>query len=273
MRLQKFLARAGAASRRGSENLMTAGRVTVNGQVVTELGFKVDPSIDEVRIDGLLLRLSDTYSYLMLNKPSGYLTTMDDPQGRSTVAELVPVKQHPGLFPVGRLDYDTTGLLLFMTNGELAYQLLHPRHKVEKRYLATVDGVLTEKDAEQLRQGVALHDGLTAPAKIVILEVQAKRLSARELHQVEQGGVSTEQTVVSCTITEGRKRQVKRMFAQVGHPVLELRRDAFGALELGDLAPGQWRYLTADEVQALADRTGGAQMDAHSKLGKNLPLT
>ncbi len=251
MRLQKFLARAGAASRRGSENLMTAGRVTVNGQVITELGFKVDPQVDEVRIDGLLLQLKDKNAYLMLNKPAGYLTTMDDPQGRPTVAELVPVKEHPGLFPVGRLDYDTTGLLLFMTDGELAHQLLHPRHKVGKRYQVIVDGLLTEAEADRLRKGVVLYDGPTAPAIIEIDEVQAKRLNARERLRVEEGSLAGEQTRVSCTITEGRKRQVKRMFNHVGHPVLELQRQAFGVLELGDLPLGEWRYLTDLEVAAL----------------------
>lgn len=256
MRLQKFLARAGAASRRGSENLMTAGRVTVNGQVITELGFKVDPEGDEVRIDGRLMRLEDKNAYLMLNKPDGYLTTMDDPQGRPTVAELVPVADHPGLFPVGRLDFDTTGLLLFMTDGELAHQLLHPKHKVGKRYKAVVDGVLAQVDADRLRAGVVLHDGPTAPALIEVGEVQAKSLNARERMRVVEGSLEGEQTLVSCTITEGRKRQVKRMFNHVGHPVLQLQRQAFGPLELGDLPIGEWRYLTEAEVEALRMASG-----------------
>ncbi|HBT95600.1 MAG TPA: rRNA pseudouridine synthase [Coriobacteriia bacterium] len=254
MRLQKFLARAGAASRRGSEDLMTAGRVTVNGEVVTELGSKVDPTRDIVCIDGKPISLADKNIYLMLSKPAGYLTTMDDPQGRPTVKELVPTGEYPGLFPVGRLDYDTTGLLLFMTDGELAHKLLHPRHEVPKRYFAVVDGELHEKDADKLRKGVELYDGPTRPAKIVIGKTEKKHLNPREKRRLaEDGSFSPWQTAVHCTITEGRKRQVKRMFAHVGHPVLTLKREAFGPVELGDLEPGTWRHLTEKELAALAE--------------------
>ena len=159
MRLQKFLARAGAASRRGSENLMTAGRVTVNGEVVTELGSKVDPLVDEVAVDGAVVRLADGPVTIMLHKPAGFVTTMSDPQGRPTVAELVPTERYPGLFPIGRLDFDTTGLLLFSTDGELGNGLLHPKHHVTKRYLACVEGRPTERDLEFLRRGIELDDG------------------------------------------------------------------------------------------------------------------
>jgi 23S rRNA pseudouridine2605 synthase len=259
LRLQKFLARAGAASRRGSEDLMTAGRVTVNGELVTELGSKVNPATDEVRIDGVLIRLTDENTYLMLNKPAGFLTTMDDPQGRPTVRELIPHTEYPGLFPVGRLDYDTTGLLLFMTDGELAHTLLHPRHKVVKRYRALVDGSLTEEAAAQLRKGVVLHDGLTQPALIEVGVAEKKRLSPRERLRLEEDeNFSPWQTTVWCSITEGRKRQVKRMFSHIGHPVLALEREAFGPLELGALKPGQWRHLTAEELTALRQSSTGA---------------
>jgi 23S rRNA pseudouridine2605 synthase len=234
---------------------MTAGRVTVNGVVVSELGSKVDPLRDEVCIDGRPLALSDGNTYLMLNKPAGYLTTMDDPQGRPTVRELIPHQEYPGLFPVGRLDYDTTGLLLFMTDGELAHILLHPKHKVAKRYVALVDGVFTEHDAEPLRNGVLLNDGPTQPALIEIGATERKTLTARERLRVQEGSFEAQQTTVSCTITEGRKRQVKRMFAHVGHPVLELTRAAFGPLTLADpttgtpLPQGHWRHLTAGEIE------------------------
>ena len=160
MRLQKFLARAGAASRRGSENLMTAGRVTVNGKVVTELGSKVDPLV-EVAVDGAVVRLADGPVTIMLHKPAGFVTTMSDPQGRRTVAELVPTERYPGLFPIGRLDFDTTGLLLFSTDGELGNGLLHPKHHVTKRYLACVEGRPTERDLALLRRGIELDDGPT----------------------------------------------------------------------------------------------------------------
>jgi 23S rRNA pseudouridine2605 synthase len=250
LRLQKFLARAGVASRRGSEDLMTAGRVTVNGEVATQLGTKVDPARDDVRVDGKPVLLGSQNTYIMLNKPAGHLTTMDDPQGRPTVRELIPISDHPGLFPVGRLDYDTTGLLLFTTDGELAHQLLHPRHHVAKRYIAQVDGVFTDKDGRTLAAGVTLHDGPTAPAQVELLGVEAKKLTPRERLQSD---TETHKSTVAITITEGRKRQVKRMCAHVGHPVLNLHREAFGPLTLGDLEPGEWRYLTQEEIEALTN--------------------
>ena len=265
MRLQKFLARAGIASRRGSENLMTTGRVSVNGLVVTELGAKVEPGKDRIEVDGRLVSSSPNqrHVYVMLNKPVGYLTTMDDPQGRPTVKELVPCLEHPGLFPVGRLDFDSTGLLLFMTDGELAYRLLHPRNQVPKRYLVRVDGVLTEKDAQMLRQGIVLNDGMTLPAEVEILtpgqdpalnahhRKQLKKPNTNERCEIAAGSLPVVTTELAITITEGRKRQIKRMCAEVGHPVLELHRESFGPLALGELEPGVWRYLTATEQAAL----------------------
>lgn len=238
MRLQKFLARAGVASRRGSEDLMTAGRVTVNGETVTALGAKVDPLTDEVRVDGKLARLADSCVYLALNKPSGVVTTMSDPQKRPTVASLVPVAEYPGLFPVGRLDADTTGLLLFTTDGELSHRLLHPRWKVPKTYLALVDGVPTARELEQLRTGIELDDGPTAPAEV-------REVTWRD------GATLTE-----ITISEGRKRQVRRMFSAVGHPVLELERVTFGGVVLGELAERTWRLLTAEEIAELKAAVG-----------------
>ncbi|MCL2339348.1 MAG: rRNA pseudouridine synthase [Actinomycetia bacterium] len=252
VRLQKYLARAGLASRRGAENLITAGRVTVNGSVVTELGSKVDPQLDEVRIDGRLVQAAPALRYIMLNKPAGYLTTMDDPQGRPTVRELIPVEEMPGLFPVGRLDQDTTGLLLFMTDGELAHRLLHPRRHVPKRYAVLADGRLSAEAVWQLSQGVQLSDGWTQPAQIEIAAVEPKALTARERHRLAADRTfSPWQTVLFCTITEGRKRQVRRMLSAVGHPVASLARVAFGPLQLGDLALGCWRELSAGEVAAL----------------------
>ena len=259
IRLQKYLARAGVASRRGSEDLMTAGRVTVNGVVVQELGSKVQPGVDEVRVDGVLVSPGAAGSYLMLNKPTGYLTTMDDPQGRPTVRGLVPADAIPGLFPVGRLDFDSSGLLLFMTDGELAHRLLHPARGVPKRYLVLADGELGEPVAERLRQGVELNDGWTQPAEIEVLEVTAKQLTARERLRLNADKTfSPWQTRIFCTIREGRKRQVKRMLSAVGHPVTELTRVAFGPLELGDLPAGEWRELSDGEVEALRKAAGEA---------------
>lgn len=232
MRLQKFLARAGVASRRGSEDLMTAGRVRVNGEVVTELGAKVDPARDTVTVDELVISLAEQPVYLVLHKPRGIVTTMSDPQGRPTVAALVPVDRHPGLFPVGRLDQDTTGLLLFTTDGELSHRLLHPRWHVEKHYLATVFGAVVDSELDRLREGIELDDGPTAPAQVTL---------------VRSGGTSD----VEISIREGRKRQVRRMFSGIGHRVRDLHRATFGPVGMGGLAPGAWRYLDESEVAAL----------------------
>lgn len=235
MRLQRFLARAGVASRRGSEDLMTAGRVRVNGEVASELGTKVDPARDEVTVDGRPVRLADGATHLMLNKPAGYLTTMRDPRGRPCVASLVPVREHPGLFPVGRLDLDTTGLLLFTTDGDLAQNLLHPSKHVWKTYVATVDGIVDDTELDPLRQGIELDDGPCQPARCRILETRP----------------GPGESVVEVIIREGRKNQVKRMLGRIRHPVRALRRTRFGPLDLADLAPGRWRALTAEEISLL----------------------
>ncbi len=216
---------------------MTAGRVTVNGVVVTELGSKVDPAVDEVAVDAVVVRLSDGPVYLMLNKPAGYVTTMKDPQGRPTVAEFMP-KEMAGLFPVGRLDQATEGLLLLTTDGELGQRLTHPRHHVSKTYLATVDGVPDDGDLRRLREGVELDDGMTAPGEARVVRRRS-------------GGA-----VVELTIREGRKRQVRRMLSAVGHPVTHLERVSLGPIELGELPRGKVRALSADEVAALKAAAG-----------------
>ena len=233
LRLQKFLARSGAASRRGSENLMTAGRVTVNGVVVTELGSKVDPLIDEVALDGMVITYPQKAVTLMLNKPGGYITTMSDPYDRKCVASLVPIDRYPGLFPVGRLDTDTTGLLLFTTDGELGHQVTHPRHHVVKTYRAKVKGSVSEKQADLLRNGIELDDGMTLPASIDVI--------AQEQNTTE----------LIIKIHEGRKRQVRRMCDAINHSVISLIRESVGNLSLGDLREGKWRYLNENELDLL----------------------
>jgi 23S rRNA pseudouridine2605 synthase len=214
-------------------------------------------------VDGQLVVAAEVPAYIMLNKPSGCLTTMHDPQGRPIVLDLLPRQRREGLFPVGRLDWDTTGLLLFTNDGELAYRLLHPSRHVAKRYIAEVDGVFTEKDAQLLRRGVLLKDGMTKPATVQILSArQDARLNDRHLRQLKkpntrervlhaQGQLPTVQSKVAITISEGRKRQVKRMFAHVGRPVLRLHREAFGPLQLGNLPLGECRDLTSAEVTAI----------------------
>lgn len=235
MRLQKFLARAGVASRRGSEDLMTAGRVRVNGEVVTQLGSKVDPLIDCVTVDGCEVTLHMGHTYLIFHKPCGYLTTMHDPQGRPTIKPFLPCDIHPGLFPVGRLDKETSGLLVCMTDGELAADVLHPKGHVDKVYHAWVEGLVRDHELDVLRDGITLDDGPCAPAKVEILDADTKSL----------------QTLLSITIHEGRKRQVRRMCSAIHHGVQRLERVSFGPLELGTLPEGNIRYLTQGEVDAL----------------------
>lgn len=252
MRLQKFLARAGTASRRGSENLMTAGRVRVNGVVVTELGSKVDPTTDVVTVDGREVRLADEAVYIILNKPAGYVTTMSDPAGRPCVASLVPKDQYPGLFPVGRLDRDTTGILLFTTDGEAAQRLLHPSFEKDKHYVALVEGSLSRAAIDRLERGITLDDGPCAPARVERIEADSSLVSA-----VCPRGVPKGCSLVGLTIHEGRKHQVKRMLSEVGHEVVALHRDTFGPLVLKDVKPGKWRQLTADERKRLLAQTKG----------------
>lgn len=231
LRLQKFLARSGVASRRGSEDLMTAGRVRVNDEVVTELGARIDPNVDVVTVDGEVIVPAGAPIYMILNKPMGYVTTMDDPQGRPTVRDLVP--PIPGIFPVGRLDMDTTGLLLFTTDGELSHRLLHPRYHVAKEYRVDVEGIPTRAELERLRRGIELDDGVTRPATVEPVRAWA------------------DHAIIRMVITEGRKRQVKRMFSAISHPVLALHREAFGPLTVGDLELGGVRDLDASEIEAL----------------------
>jgi len=230
-RLQKFLARAGIASRRGSENLMTAGRVTVNGQVVRELGVKIDPATDVVAVDGKTVAADSKPTYLMLNKPTGVLTTMDDPHGRPTVAQLIAEtagKDYPGLFPVGRLDLDTSGLLLMTTDGDMGYKLTHPKFEHYKTYEIEVRGSISPASLKSLQQGVMLEDGMTAPAQ-----------------------ASYDGAALTLSIREGRNRQVRRMCEAIGHPVASLHRTHFATLDLGNLPLGEHRHLSDEEVAQL----------------------
>lgn len=235
-RLQRYLARSGVASRRAAEEMIATGRVRVNGDVVTAMGVKVTDGADTVEVDGRIVRPVESHVYFALNKPAGFVTTLSDPEGRHTVAELLP---HVGrrLFTVGRLDYETTGLLILTDDGEFAHRLMHPRYHVEKSYLATVDGIPDERDLAQLRNGVQLDDGLTAPASAELVKTH------------------TRSAVVRLVIREGRKRQVRRMLRSVGHPVSGLLRERFGPIPLGDLASGETRPLDDGEVAALLAAT------------------
>ena len=252
MRLQRFLARAGVASRRASEELIAQGRVSVNGEVVREMGVKVDPARDVVAVDGRFVTPAERDVYLMLNKPAGVLTTMSDPQGRPCVAGLVPHDRYPGLFPVGRLDKDTTGLLLFTTDGQMGQDLLHPSRHIWKTYLALVEGEVGDNELEPLRSGITIDDGPCAPAR-------CRLLHDPEAAPVAPAGVPRGATAVEVRIHEGRKNQVRRMLGAIGHPVLALHRSAVGPVMLSGVAEGSWRYLTPRELQDLQCAIGRAR--------------
>jgi 23S rRNA pseudouridine2605 synthase len=231
-RLQKVLARVGIGSRRSAEDLIAGGHVRVNGEVA-RLGRRVDPEHDLITVDGAPVGVRPGLVRYLLNKPAGVITTADDPQGRPTVVELVP--SDPRVFPVGRLDQDTEGLLLLTNDGELAHRLTHPSYGVEKDYLAWVEGSPTRAALRRLREGIELDDGLTAPARVAVVSPGLVRL----------------------TIHEGRNRQVRRMCEAVGHPVLRLVRTRIGPLSDRKLKPGRWRELTVDEAHALERAVAG----------------
>jgi 23S rRNA pseudouridine2605 synthase len=232
VRLQKAIADAGVTSRRKAEELITAGRVTVNGRVVRELGTRVDQSRDHIKVDGRHLKPVPPETFVMLHKPAGVVSSMSDPEGRPTIADLLH-GVGPRVFPVGRLDFDGEGLMLLTNHGELAQALLHPRFHVPKTYRVKIKGVLTDEDIATLQRGVVLEDGLTGPAIV------------QKVRKAEKN------SWIDLTIFEGRKHQVKRMLEASGHPVLKLIRIRFGPLSLGDLPAGQYRFLTDREANAL----------------------
>ena len=236
IRLQKILASAGLASRRAAEDLIRQGRVSVNGATVTELGTRADPGVDEIRLDGRRVKGPERHRYLLMKKPKGYVSTRSDPQRRPTVIDLLPgVREH--VYPVGRLDFDSTGLLLLTNDGELAARLLHPRHGIEREYRAWVLGAPDPHDLERLRRGITLEGHRTGPAVV-------------EIHDRGRGRRAG-QTLLTVTIHEGRNRQVRRMCEAVGHPVVDLDRVRIGPLSDGRLKAGQVRELSADEVRRL----------------------
>lgn len=231
-RLQKFMARHGVASRRACEEMIAAGRVKVNGKTVTVPGTTVDPARDRVEVDGRLLGQPERPVYILLNKPRGYISAVSDPRGRRVVTDLLAdVKER--VYPVGRLDYDSEGLLLLTNDGDLTLKLTHPSHGIAKTYRARVRGVPRTQDIEILSAGIMLDDGMTAPARIDLLE--------------ERDG----NALLEVTIREGRNRQIRRMFEKIGHEVIRLKRIKMGDLVLGDLKPGQYRKLSAAETRRL----------------------
>lgn len=232
MRLQKYLAEAGIASRRKCELLIGQGLVLVNGSPAA-IGCVVDPEKDKIEYNGKVVTLQQQKCVLLFNKPQGVVSTMSDPEGRTAVADYF--KDYPGrLYPVGRLDFDSEGLLLMTNDGELAYKMMHPKFSVEKTYLVHCDGLLRKEEKEALEKGVLLDDGMTSPAKVT-----------------NQQSIRYGNTAFHITIHEGRNRQVRRMMEAVGHKTLLLRRVKMGHLSLGDLPQGKWRALTEEEKTAL----------------------
>lgn len=230
-RLQKYLAECGIASRRKCEQLILDGKVKVNGKTVRELGVKVDPNKDVVEYNGKVVTKINKNIYIMLNKPVGYITTVKDQFDRPSVIDLVNIDDR--VYPIGRLDYDTSGLLLLTNDGDLANKLMHPRHKINKVYIAQIKGVPDKMKLDMFRNGLYIDNYKTAKAEIDILKVT--------------NGNST----VRIVIHEGRNRQIRKMCELIGHPVLKLKRVKIGNLDIGNLKTGQWRYLSKDEVEYL----------------------
>ena len=234
MRINKYIALCGVASRRKAEELILAGRVTVNDEVMTELSYKVDEENDIVKVDDKLIKEENKLVYILLNKPEGYITTVKDQFDRPSVLDLVSdIKER--VYPIGRLDYETSGLLLLTNDGDLTYKLTHPKHKVDKTYVARVKGKLTKEEIERFKTGLKIEDYTTAPAKLKVIKYDEQRDSS----------------LLEIKIHEGKNRQVRKMCKAINHPVLRLRRSAMGKIKIGDCEIGKYRYLTEDEIKYL----------------------
>ncbi|MBI4843534.1 MAG: rRNA pseudouridine synthase [Nitrospirae bacterium] len=238
-RLQKIISMAGIASRREAEEIISEGKVTINGKVAT-IGMKADPEKDHIKVRGKLLHLSAPKVYIVFNKPEKCITALSDPEGRHTVSDFLQgVKWR--VFPVGRLDYDSEGLLILTNDGELANAILQPKKKVPKTYQVKISGFLEDKKLQKLRKGIRLDDGMTAPAK------------AKTVRKAEAN------SWVELTIFEGRKRQIRRMMERLGHDVIKLKRTRIACIDLGELPKGAFRYLTPDEVSKLKKEVVGSE--------------
>lgn len=236
VRLQKYIAMCGKASRRKAEEMIERGRVSVNGQRITELGTKVEIGADTVSVDGKALEITSKKYYIMLNKPVGVVSTVSDERGRPTVVDLLKEEISTRIFPVGRLDYDTEGLLLMTNDGDFAYRIAHPKFEMDKTYIASVGSGLTIAGINKLRRGVVIDGFKTSPAEVELLESD------------------TSTNLVKITIHEGKNRQVRKMFEAVGVKVKALKRVSIGRVELGNLPYGRWRYLTSHEIDYLMNK-------------------
>lgn len=238
IRLQKVLAAAGLGSRRHCEQLIEDGLVEVNGRVVAEQGRRVDPLVDVIRVDGARIPPPRRHTYLMFHKPRGVVSTMDDPQGRSTISDYLGKRTRDGLFHVGRLDTPTEGLLLITNDGDFAQRMAHPSHAISKTYVAEVEGVIENTTLRKLSRGITLEDGPVRPDQVKL---------------IQRGGT---RSIVQVVLHEGRNRIVRRMFETVGHPIRRLTRTAVGPVRLGQLKVGELRELSRDELGALMDLAG-----------------
>jgi 23S rRNA pseudouridine2605 synthase len=245
-RLQKLISQAGITSRRAAEEMILAGRVMVNGAVITELGSKADPAIDRITVDGKPVKPSTNLIYILLNKPVGYMTTLDDPEGRQVVTDLLK-EINERVYPVGRLDYNTEGLLLLTNDGEWANKLMHPRHEIDKQYHVRVRGKAHKSQLDQLAAGVIIDGKVTAPATVAM---------------VKEG---EQNDWLSITIHEGRNRQIRKMCEAVSLSVVRLKRVRYGTLDVGELRPGQYRLLNDTEVRKLATPQKGSEQPTTTK--------
>ncbi|MBE6064370.1 pseudouridine synthase [Clostridium cochlearium] len=227
-RLQKYMASCGVDSRRKCEDIILQGRVKINGDLVKELGIKVNPEKDIVTVDNKIIKKEENKKYIALNKPTGYISSVKDDRGRKTILDLVDVKER--IYPIGRLDYDTSGLILLTNDGDFYNKVIHPSQEKEKVYVATIKGIPTSHELHNFKKGLVIDDYLTSPSKIEILSIQ-------------NGNAK-----VKISIIEGRNRQVRKMCEKINHPVIKLKRISIAHIELGDLPIGNWRYLTQAEI-------------------------
>lgn len=233
-RLQKYIARCGVSSRRKAEELILNGCVQVNGVVVTELGTKINPEKDAVMVDNKIISETERFIYIKLYKPEGYVTTVKDQFGRKTVIDLININER--IYPIGRLDCNTSGLLLLTNDGDLANKLMHPKYNIYKTYIAEVDGRISDEAIMRLKNGVRIEDYKTAPARVNLISLTGNS------------------SVVQVSIYEGKNRQVRKMLQAVGHSVRTLKRISFGKINLGDLKPGSWVHLNEEEIKFLKGR-------------------
>ena len=233
IRLQKYIAKSGVASRRKAEELILEGKIQVNGKTITELGIKVNPEKDIVTYNGRKLKTEEEFVYILSNKPIGYVTTVKDQFGRDSVLDLVKIKEH--LVPVGRLDMYTSGALILTNDGDFVYKVTHPKHEIEKTYTVTIKGIVKNEEVEMLRKGVKIEDYTTKPAKVKILKTdEEKNISRLEI-----------------TIHEGKNRQVRKMCETVGHKVLALHRSKIAGIGVKDIPLGKWRFMKEKEIRKI----------------------